>query len=55
VIPIFSFFAWQVVMPAILMGEYTSAVVAALLARYIQNKRPDILSMIQTGPHNTTT
>lgn len=47
VIPIFSFFAWQIVMPAILIGEYTSAIVAALLGRYIEKRRPDILSMIR--------
>ena len=52
IIPIFSFFAWQLVMPAILVGEYTSAIVAALLARYIEKNRPDIISMIRQN--NTT-
>lgn len=36
VIPVFSFFAWQVVMPAIFVAEYTGSIAAAIVARYLQ-------------------
>jgi len=38
VLPIFSFFAWQVVMPAIFVSEYSGAIVAAIVARQIQGE-----------------
>jgi len=46
ILPIFSFFAWQIVLPAILFGEYTSAIAAAILARYFEKRRPEALSAI---------
>jgi len=47
VVPIFTFFVWQVVMPTIFISEYTGAVTAAALAHYVENKHPDILSLIK--------
>jgi hypothetical protein len=47
IIPVFSFFAWQLVIPAILIAEYSSAIAAALIARYIENKHPVLLTTIK--------
>jgi hypothetical protein len=47
IIPVFSFFTWQLVMPAILIAEYSSAIAAALIARYIEKKHPVLLTTIK--------
>jgi hypothetical protein len=55
IIPIFRIPVWPMVMPPIFILEYVNVIVAALLARYVEKRRPDILSMIKQTRKNQPT